>query len=129
MTGADIPDHGNKVVELGEGAVNLRHLGTNTLADVKVFYRGHAVAAVAADSVDIAEEAIRKIVVDYEVLPHVTDVQKAMEPGLQCCTRICSLRKLGPRSRTRRAMSAAVSTSSKATQTRAFKTADVVVET
>ncbi|RLS52569.1 MAG: xanthine dehydrogenase family protein molybdopterin-binding subunit [Planctomycetota bacterium] len=80
VTGKDIPDHGNKIVELGEGAVNLRHLGSNVLADDKVLYRGHAVAAVAADSVDIAEEAARKIVVEYEVLPHVTDVCRAMEP-------------------------------------------------
>ena len=65
ITGKDVPDHGNKIVELGEGAVNLRHLGTNILADDKVFYRGHAIAAVAADTVDLAEEAVSKIVVEY----------------------------------------------------------------
>ena len=81
ITGKDVPDHGNKIVELGEGAVNLRHLGTNILADDKVLYRGHAVAAVAADTLDLAEEAASKIVVVYEVLPSVTDVRKAMEPG------------------------------------------------
>ena len=81
ITGKDVPDHGNKIVELGEGAVNLRHLGTNILADDKVLYRGHAIAAVAADTLDLAEEAASKIVVEYEVLPSVTDVRKAMEPG------------------------------------------------
>ena len=81
ITGKDVPDHGNKIVELGEGAVNLRHLGTNILADDKVLYRGHAVAAVAADTLDLAEEAASKIIVEYEVLPSVTDVRKAMEPN------------------------------------------------
>lgn len=57
---------GDRIVELGEGSVNMRHLATNVLADDKVLYRGHAVAAVAADSADIAAEAILKIVVNYE---------------------------------------------------------------
>ena len=37
-------------------------------------------AAVAADSVHIAEEALGCIVVDYEVLPHVLDGRSAMQP-------------------------------------------------
>ena len=81
VTGADIAEQGNRIVELGEGSVNMRHLATNVLADEKVLYRGHAIAAVAADSVDIAEEACRKIVVEYELLTPVIDVQAAMLPG------------------------------------------------
>src|SRR5262249_7054596 len=39
------------------------------------------VAAVAAMSASIAEEALDLIEVDYEVLPHVIDVEDAMAPG------------------------------------------------
>ena len=80
VTNKDLQDPGNRVVELGEGAVNLRHLNHNVLAADKVYYRGHAVAAVAADSIHIAEQAAALIGVDYEVLPCVTDVQAAMDP-------------------------------------------------
>jgi CO/xanthine dehydrogenase Mo-binding subunit len=81
VTHKDLCDPGNRIVELGEGAVNLNHLSNNILAAGKVLYRGHAVAAVAADNVHIAEEATRLIHVEYEVLPAVLDVRQAMEPG------------------------------------------------
>ena len=42
-----------------------------------VRYEGHAVAAVAAASPTIADRALDLIKVDYEVLPHVTDVVEA----------------------------------------------------
>ena len=42
-----------------------------------VRYQGHAVAAVAAATPTIAEQALDLIAVDYEVLPHVTDVVEA----------------------------------------------------
>ncbi|MSR57816.1 MAG: xanthine dehydrogenase family protein molybdopterin-binding subunit [Planctomycetaceae bacterium] len=76
----DLCDPGNRMLELGEGAVNLRHLSNNVLAADKVLYRGHAVAAVAADTVHIAEQAAELIKVDYEVLPAVVDVEAAMLP-------------------------------------------------
>lgn len=78
MTNADLPDQGDRVVELGEGAVNMRHLNANVLAKEKVLYKGHAIAAVAADTVHIAQEACKLIEVDYEVLEPVLDVVKAM---------------------------------------------------
>src|SRR5260370_17224043 len=77
----DLREPGDRVVELGEGAVNLRELSNNILAADKVLYKGHAVAAVAADSVHIAEEAAGLIKVDYEVLPPVLEVRPAMQPG------------------------------------------------
>ncbi|MFA8440918.1 xanthine dehydrogenase family protein molybdopterin-binding subunit [Yoonia sp.] len=52
----------------------------NCLARDKALYDGHAVAAVAATNKSIAKQAIRLIKVDYEVLPHVTDVDEAMKP-------------------------------------------------
>jgi CO/xanthine dehydrogenase Mo-binding subunit len=77
-TSEDFPHAGDRMAELGEGAINLGHLSANCLARDKVLYRGHAVAAVAAESPLVAEEALTKIRVEYEVLPHVTDVRTAM---------------------------------------------------
>jgi len=50
----------------------------NVMAGDTALYDGHAVAAVAATSALIARDAMKLIKVDYEVLPHVTDVDKAM---------------------------------------------------
>lgn len=77
-TAADLPDPGNKIAELGEGAINVRHLSNNCLANGKALYKGHAVAAVAAESPLIADEALSLIEVKYEKLPHVTEVRVAM---------------------------------------------------
>ncbi|WP_339735791.1 xanthine dehydrogenase family protein molybdopterin-binding subunit [uncultured Gimesia sp.] len=78
-TSADLPEPGDKIAELGEGAVVLNHLSSNNLARTKVLYKGHAVAAVAADNLHIAQEAASLIEVEYEVLPPVMNVLKAME--------------------------------------------------
>ena len=78
VTNADLADPGDRIAELGEGAVNLRHLGANVLARDKVLYKGHAIAAVAADNIHAAEEAARLIEVDFEELPPVLDVREAM---------------------------------------------------
>jgi xanthine dehydrogenase molybdenum-binding subunit len=50
----------------------------STLASRKALYQGHPIAAVAASSPHIAEEALALIEVDYEVLPPVLDVREAM---------------------------------------------------
>ena len=42
---------------MGEGALDLHDIGDNLLAHDKALYHGHAVAAVAATSLDIAREA------------------------------------------------------------------------
>jgi len=51
----------------------------NCLAREKVLYDGHAVAAVAATNKHVAKEALKLIKVEYEILPHVTDVDEAMK--------------------------------------------------
>ena len=82
ITAADLPPlPENKSEALGEIAMNPRHLALNILAHDKVLYDGHAIAAVAATSPHIAEEALRLIDVEYEVLPPVMTVERAMEPG------------------------------------------------
>ncbi len=52
----------------------------NVMAREKAFYDGHAVAAVAASTAAIARKALKLIKVVYDVLPHVTDVDAAMQP-------------------------------------------------
>lgn len=81
VTAADFPDLKDKIANLGEGAVNLAHLGANVLAHNKVLYKGHAVAAVAATSQHVAEEAAKLIKVEYEQLPVVNWVLDAMADG------------------------------------------------
>jgi CO/xanthine dehydrogenase Mo-binding subunit len=81
VTSADLPDPGDRVAELGEGAIKLSDLSSNCLARGKVLYKGQAVAAVAATSPHIAEEALKLIEVDYETLPPVIDVVAAMQPS------------------------------------------------
>ena len=51
----------------------------NCMAGEKALYDGHAVAAVAASSSAIARKALKAIIVDYEVLPNVTDVDMAIK--------------------------------------------------
>jgi putative selenate reductase molybdopterin-binding subunit len=49
--------------------------------DNKVRYVGDRVAAVAADTLEIAEEALSLIDVEYELLPAVFDENEAIKPG------------------------------------------------
>ena len=56
------------------------HKDHYVLAD-KVRRMGEAVAAVAAETEELAEKAVRAIEVEYEVLPVVTDPVEAMQPG------------------------------------------------
>ncbi|GAB3087486.1 molybdopterin-dependent oxidoreductase [Isoptericola nanjingensis] len=53
---------------------------TRVLDDV-VRYVGQRVAAVVADSVAAAEEGVRRLRVEYEVLPALIDPEQAMVPG------------------------------------------------
>ena len=81
ITAKDFPDLESRIVELGEGVINRKYQSNNCLARDKVLYFGHAVAAVAATSTHVAKEASDLIRVEYEVLPPVLDVRKAMEAG------------------------------------------------
>lgn len=78
VTAADFPPAGDRMVDLGEGETPLSYIRGNVLASGKALYCGHAVAAVAAINVHVAEEAAGLIEVDYEVLPHVTTALEAM---------------------------------------------------
>lgn len=81
VTGEELPVLESRSVQVGELAINPHYLSLNILARGKVLYDGHAVAAIAATSPDIAEEALRLIEVDYEPLPPVMTAEEAMKPG------------------------------------------------
>jgi len=82
LTAKDVP-HNETVTrfgqssEVGKGFEGLYRV----LANKKVRFMGEAVALVAADTEEIAEEALDLIVVEYEPLPGVFDPVKAMKPG------------------------------------------------
>src|SRR5437016_2665554 len=80
VTADDFPQIPSEEAFVGEGPMNFRDLSYNCMARGKVLYDGHAVAAVAATSPSIAEEALDLIEVQYEVLPYVIDVEDAMKP-------------------------------------------------
>ncbi|MCH8801675.1 MAG: xanthine dehydrogenase family protein molybdopterin-binding subunit [Chloroflexi bacterium] len=80
VTSADFAQPSGKVADLGEGAMaNPKWISNNCLAAEKALYRGHAVAAVAATSLQAAEEALALIDVDYEVLSAAVDLEAAMK--------------------------------------------------
>ncbi len=78
LTSKDFPGAEDKMEELGESAIKVKEALDNILAGEKALYRGHAVAAVAAVNGHVAEEALAKIKVQYEVLPPVLNVRDAM---------------------------------------------------
>jgi CO/xanthine dehydrogenase Mo-binding subunit len=80
LTSADLPAQPFDYIGPERVAVNYWHMTRNILAREKALYEGHAIAAVAATTAAIAAEAIALIEVDYEVLPHVIDVDEAMHP-------------------------------------------------
>jgi xanthine dehydrogenase molybdenum-binding subunit len=80
VTASDLPQPSDKVIDQGEGATaNIRFQSNNCLAYDKVLYKGHAVAAVAASNLHIAEHALSLIDVDYEIFPSVLTAAEAMK--------------------------------------------------
>ena len=79
VTGRDFPtlDPADKAV--GEVTVSFFDMSRNVIARDKVLYDGHAVAAVAATSPQIAEKALSLIEVEYEVLKPAMTVSEAMK--------------------------------------------------
>ncbi|MCH2516198.1 MAG: xanthine dehydrogenase family protein molybdopterin-binding subunit, partial [Dehalococcoidia bacterium] len=78
LTHADFPVADEREISAGEDVVNLKRDQANVLADDKVHYTGHVVAAVAAIDRNTAQEAANKIKVEYDVLTNVSDVDTAM---------------------------------------------------
>ena len=78
LTHADFPVADEREISAGEDVVNLKRDQANVMADGKVHYTGHVVAAVAAIDRNTAQEAANKIKVEYDVLTNVSDVDTAM---------------------------------------------------
>ncbi len=68
------------IVTRDDFAENKKHKDVlcNIMARDKALYEGHAVAAIAATTGAIARKALKLIKIDYDILPHVTDVDEAM---------------------------------------------------
>jgi xanthine dehydrogenase molybdenum-binding subunit len=81
VTSKDMPDIEDKISDLGEGSFSAKWSADNILASGKVLYKGHAIVGVAATSWNVAEEALKLIEVDYEVLPAVITIDEAMSEG------------------------------------------------
>ena len=73
ITAADFPDR-------SQFSWRRKAFNDNLMASDKVFYHGHAVAAVAATSPAAAQAGADAVVVDYEVLDPVTDALEALAP-------------------------------------------------
>ena len=81
MTAKDLPRLTDKQRGNSEESGSEKHLSENVMALDKVLYKGHVVAAVSAKDMNTAREAVKKIIVDYEVLKPVINVDQAMEKG------------------------------------------------
>ena len=79
-TSADFPIMQTGGIDFANVRGNPRMIAENVLAQSKVLYQGHAVAAVAATSRHIAEEALKLIEVDYDILPTVLTLHDALKP-------------------------------------------------
>jgi nicotinate dehydrogenase large molybdopterin subunit len=79
LTAADVPD--NRITERASGGLAELEVAMPVLAAERVRYMGEPVAAVAAVTPQIADEAAELVAVDYEELPGVFDVTSARADG------------------------------------------------
>ncbi|MFD8495410.1 xanthine dehydrogenase subunit D [Amycolatopsis sp. NPDC059657] len=61
----------------GENVYGLKYQDTPALAEDRVRFQGEPVAILAADHPEIARQALKQIVVEYEVLDPITDPERA----------------------------------------------------
>ena len=80
VTAKDFPDQNFAYIGPERVAVNFWHVTRNIMAREKALYEGHAVAAVLPRSTPRRRRRPPLIKVNYEVLPHVIDVDEAMKP-------------------------------------------------
>jgi aerobic carbon-monoxide dehydrogenase large subunit len=80
LTGEDIA-RSSKPVRAASKTPNVKTTSYPTLALGKVRHVGEAVAMVAAESRYVAEDAVERIVAEYEPLPVVRDVESALQPA------------------------------------------------
>jgi CO/xanthine dehydrogenase Mo-binding subunit len=78
VTGSEIARSDKKVYLGGEGGFDLTDMGDNAMAHEKALYNGHAIAAVAASTPEIAREAARLVRVEYDVLEPALTLERAL---------------------------------------------------
>ncbi len=81
VVSTDLPDTGDEITDIGDGDTPLKYVRDNVLASDKVYYKGHAIAGVAAANVHVAQEAVGLIEVEYEPLSAVLTAPDAMRNG------------------------------------------------
>ena len=83
FTGADIPYNPLPFAWPAGGSAGIQNNVNmpSVLATDSVKWTGEGVAAVVAETPAQAQDALEAIEVDYEPLPAVVDVEKAMAPG------------------------------------------------
>jgi CO/xanthine dehydrogenase Mo-binding subunit len=79
LTAADVPS--NRIVEMASGGLAELEVALPVLATDRVRYMGEPVAVVAAVTQQIAHEAAELVLIDYEELPGVFDVEAARTEG------------------------------------------------
>jgi len=77
LTGQDVPLNLNTLLSLLDFGIDDEPL----LSEKKVAYKGEPVAAVIAETEAEARAAAAAVRVEWEVLPHVLDVEEAIKPG------------------------------------------------
>jgi len=80
LTAEDLPALASRWLGGVEQGMDPSELSANILARGKVLYHGHAVAAVAATTIEQAREACRMIEVRYEPLEPVLTIERALAP-------------------------------------------------
>jgi len=78
MCADDLPEPSDRIIPGGEVEMHLKDYSPVVMARGKVLHHAQAVAAVAATSPSIAEEAARRVRVEYEPLPVLLDMHEAL---------------------------------------------------
>ncbi len=81
MTAADLADLPMHWIPAGPAGVDFGANARTVMAKEKALFHGHAVAAVAATSIEAARVAAEMIEVEYEVLEPVLTLAQALAPG------------------------------------------------
>jgi CO/xanthine dehydrogenase Mo-binding subunit len=126
VSGRDFPESEHGEIG-GESGGDVSDLAKNIMARDKVLYHGHAVAAVAAKSLSLAEAALAAIEVEYEVLPPVLDLEAAMAPDAPLLDPACFTKNL-PEPPSKPSNVAAVMKLARGDVDAGFAQADVIVE-
>ncbi len=81
FTGKDLAEGGVNPLPCGWLLPDLKIPPYRAIATDRVHFVGHAVAVVIGESPYAARDGAEQVAVEYEVLPAVTDVEKAVAPG------------------------------------------------